>query len=331
MINIWIGDFRCIQLQKLAEFSKESEKYEKPEEVTDEEDTFNGGPTIENIYIVSEDANVSWLKSEIENQKANLYDGNAIFMLGINDCIDSCIYNKDIKTYTKDYIEFINNFITEFPNIKAYFCSVDPVSKGFPCAAYKDGIVPVNLLNNTIIQFNQNIKDNCEAIYIDSYNYLKATGFNLRDGIRYAADTNMCVQKYILSKTARVSSSSFVPRTTAPEIDDTDGNDFWVSISNGGYNPFPKPSKYTKSAGDTLPNCTAYAWGRFYEILGEEPKLARHNAEYWYLRDGLGAYKKHFSSEEDNDGYKRGQEPMEGAVICWQNGDIGGSGATRFT
>ena len=60
--------------------------------------------------------------------------------------------------------------------------------------------------------------------------------------------------------------------------------------------------------GSCLPNCVGYAWGRFYEITGQRPNLSKGNAENWY------GY---------NDGYKRGQEPKLGAVICWRKGQVG--------
>jgi N-acetylmuramoyl-L-alanine amidase len=64
-------------------------------------------------------------------------------------------------------------------------------------------------------------------------------------------------------------------------------------------NPFEATGKYG------LPNCTAWAWGRFYEILGEKPKLSTSDAEDWWSHE---------------DGYKRGQAPKLGAVICWRKG-----------
>lgn len=66
-------------------------------------------------------------------------------------------------------------------------------------------------------------------------------------------------------------------------------------------NPFYK-------AGYGLPNCTCYAWGRFYEISGTRPKLSTSNAENWWGH---------------NDGYKRGKTPQLGAVICWSKGRVG--------
>ena len=63
-------------------------------------------------------------------------------------------------------------------------------------------------------------------------------------------------------------------------------------------NPF-----YQSSYG--LPNCTAYAFGRFWEIIGVRPKLSLSNAENWF---------------DYNDGYERGQKAKLGAIICYRKG-----------
>lgn len=81
-------------------------------------------------------------------------------------------------------------------------------------------------------------------------------------------------------------------RLSAPSA----SNKYWYKL-----NPFYQ-------SGYGLPNCTCYAWGRFYEILGSRPKLSLSNAENWY------GYK---------DGYKRGKTPKLGAVICWRAGKVG--------
>ena len=57
--------------------------------------------------------------------------------------------------------------------------------------------------------------------------------------------------------------------------------------------------------GYGMPNCTCYAFGRWYELLGTKPKLCTQNAENWF---------------NYNDGYSRGQTPKVGAVICWRKG-----------
>lgn len=86
--------------------------------------------------------------------------------------------------------------------------------------------------------------------------------------------------------------NNYTPRLTAPT---TDNPHFYAE------NPF-------EWSGYGLPNCTAYAWGRFYEVLGSTPKLSLGNAEEWYIYD---------------DGYKRGSVPQLGAVACWRKGVAG--------
>ena len=94
---------------------------------------------------------------------------------------------------------------------------------------------------------------------------------------------------------------AFKARLTAPST--TDKN--WIHTSKGGKN-----SCILVSGNSVLPNCVGYAWGRFMEIMGSTPKLSRGNAEDWWN------YK---------DGYKRGQTPKLGAVICYRKGKVGTS------
>lgn len=86
--------------------------------------------------------------------------------------------------------------------------------------------------------------------------------------------------------------ANFVPRTTAPD----NSNAYYYAN-----NPFYQ-------SGYGMPNCTCYAWGRFYELSGQYPSLSLGDAENWYGKD---------------DGYQRGQTPKLGAVICWRRGTVG--------
>ena len=86
--------------------------------------------------------------------------------------------------------------------------------------------------------------------------------------------------------------SNYTPRTEAP------------STSNTYYyadNPFYQ-------SGYGLPNCTCYAWGRFWEIGGSRPTLSTRDAELWWGNTA--------------DGYERGQTPRLGAVACWRRGSV---------
>ena len=88
---------------------------------------------------------------------------------------------------------------------------------------------------------------------------------------------------------------AFSPRLNAPSY----SSSYWYSA-----NPFYQ-------SGYGMPNCTCYAWGRFYEISGSRPKLSLSDAENWY------SY---------NDEYERGSTPRLGAVACWRRGRVGTDG-----
>lgn len=62
-----------------------------------------------------------------------------------------------------------------------------------------------------------------------------------------------------------------------------------------------------------MPNCTAYAYGRAYEILGKKPNLCPYNAGEWYNYNKKYGY------------YSYGSTPKLGAIAVWDNydGDTG--------
>lgn len=96
--------------------------------------------------------------------------------------------------------------------------------------------------------------------------------------------------------------AEFKTRLSAPSA--TDKN--YRHYSVGGYNH----CIHIKN-GSCLPNCVGYAWGRWREILGKKHNLSTANAENWW--------------GHTSDGYKRGQTPKLGAVMCWRKGQAGNS------
>lgn len=87
----------------------------------------------------------------------------------------------------------------------------------------------------------------------------------------------------------------FSPRLSAPMI----GNHYYYS-DNIFY-----------QSGFGIPNCTAYAWGRAYEITGEYPKLSTSDAGKW------------FAYNAENKIYSYGTEPHIGAIACFDNNQGG--------
>lgn len=83
----------------------------------------------------------------------------------------------------------------------------------------------------------------------------------------------------------------YKPRLTAPSY----SNPYYYSDNNIFY-------RY----GWGMPNCTCYAWGRAYEITGEEPDLCVYSAHLWY------------DYNIDYGPYAYGTEPKLGAIACWK-------------
>ena len=91
----------------------------------------------------------------------------------------------------------------------------------------------------------------------------------------------------------RASAADFVMRTTAPSTSDSR---YYSS------NPFYK-------SGYGLPNCTCYAYGRAWEILGTQPKLPTGNAGAWWWKN------------KSSGTYSYGNTPKLGAIACWDKYD----------
>lgn len=90
------------------------------------------------------------------------------------------------------------------------------------------------------------------------------------------------------------SSRKFSSRTSAP----SKSNSFYYSSIN------PFSSRY-------VGQCTWYAYGRAYELLGTKPKLCTGNAGNW------------FSYNKSNGYYQYGSTPKCGAIACWKSNGAG--------
>ncbi len=100
-----------------------------------------------------------------------------------------------------------------------------------------------------------------------------------------------CMLVASVSATRASGAKSFTPRMSAP--------------SSGDYHYTSENPYYTTGYG--MPNCTAYAWGRAYEILGTKPNIPCANASAWY------------SNNQSSGAYPYGRTPKLGAVACWSH------------
>lgn len=84
----------------------------------------------------------------------------------------------------------------------------------------------------------------------------------------------------------------FTPRLNS---DGMYGNPWWYSTGNIYY-----------ASGNGMPNCTAYAYGRYAEIRGDFANLPGGNAGTWW-------------GTVDRSVFQTGSTPQLGAVICWDS------------
>ncbi len=100
----------------------------------------------------------------------------------------------------------------------------------------------------------------------------------------------------VLAFSMSLNSFAFSPRTTLTESDCE--LEYWTYSASG--NPFLR--NWDMAGG----NCTWYAYGRAWELLGSKPSLSLNGAHKWYTY---------------NDGYERGSEPRLGAIACWSDSE----------
>ena len=298
MATLIIGDFRGLQLRRYQLTS--------------------GNKSFNYIYLLEDTAEYSWLATTATSQLPLISQDveNVVLMLGFNDCAYSCIWNKtfNIDAIASDYVKTINELTEQYKSINFYACSVPSVDADYSFAEGANGVIATNDLNEKIQRFNSRLYGS-KATFIDCYGYLRSTSLDTYDGVRYMPSTSKRILGYISSIATGKHGSAFVPRLTAPIVHSSDSDDAvevcegdtaWISTEHGGLNPdSPSGSEHAKSAGDTLPSCTAYVWGRFYELLSSDPTfLITNKVEQWY--------------DYTEDGYNRGQTPALGAIMCWK-------------
>lgn len=125
-----------------------------------------------------------------------------------------------------------------------------------------------------------------------------------RAGVSAESERRQNAQYWYDNLSSSGSITNFTPRLDSAGIE---GSYYWYEG-----NPFYQ-------SGYGLPNCTCYAWGRFWEIsdlsdgvqdYSNRPTLPTGDAGEWF---------------GDVTGYETGTIPKLGAVICWSDND-GGAG-----
>ena len=334
MAHVWLGDNRIIPFK---EFCEETEDVNN--ELVDEA----AETVFKNFFISDVRADSTWLNTtgltRLANVPENAESISVILTPGVSCCLDPLIYSstsveKSAINYAKAVDSIIDIYTESQLKYDFYLCTVGPVDSDYPCSLCKDDKITKTRLNEAIKTFNNKVKDKCKAKILDCHAYLESTGYETLDGVVYTADTSKSLCEYIVNNSQPHASVLFTPRFTEPPFVNADGSvaagaEYYIqpiaANNNVGYNPFAiitVNNKY-QSIGSTLPNCTAYAWGRFYEIIKTRPKLFTGNAETWYgasntLVDDIATMALNGTAY---DGYRRGQTPEPGAILCWEGVD----------
>lgn len=138
--------------------------------------------------------------------------------------------------------------------------------------------------------------NNGSSSVIDATN----SGGTLSSDISNSTDSPSVINTISKNTSTTISGDLYTPRLSFDDV---------VSGSSS-YKYYYTDNVFYKS-GYGLPNCTCYAWGRAYEILGSKPNLPTGDAGSWVANLG-GAY----PVSKDN--------PQLGDVCCWSGGSNGG-------
>ncbi|MDO4522605.1 MAG: hypothetical protein Q4B57_05590 [Eubacteriales bacterium] len=124
------------------------------------------------IYIGAEGEGYDWFSSKGVNDLRQVLDADpvqkVIFNLGVND-------PENISLYLTLYQELL----TEYPKTSFYMMSVNPLddNKGF------------NTTNAMIEDFNADLRESFPDHYLDTYSYLRNSGYETVDGLHYTENT----------------------------------------------------------------------------------------------------------------------------------------------
>jgi len=318
-------------------------------------------------YLTDDSGELSWLTTNAKNTISSLSTNinNVVIMIGFNDCVYSCIWDSAYKLtdITEKYINAINDLKAQYPNLKFYVCSVIPVDSDYPHSECSGGAISKSKLNEKIDSFNTEINTaitdgKCNvAGFIDCNKYLKEMNFSTFDGKRYTRDAIVALKNYIGCYVDVFTSFGNLTSLDGPRFDlneylvsgklvpippkeaEQDIYNYYASnkqtahegtgscpagkLGKNPHNPHDKESWFV------LPNCNAYAWGRFAEIyagLTGDSELEKNpitgEGKFSFINNSQVLPGKWVDIAK-GEGYTVSFEPEVGAAACWHKNDLG--------
>lgn len=113
----------------------------------------------------------------------------AVFLwMGVNDCVDAANegHENHVDLYAADY----NYLVEKYPDTRFFVGTAGPVFGPVYEKAADGGAVE---------EFNEYLKENCEAEIVDVFSFIRDNGFGSYDGIHYDKEVCVAVYDFILS------------------------------------------------------------------------------------------------------------------------------------
>ena len=131
-------------------------------------------------YCAASGEGYDWFKNTGYAQMERLIQSHpqspVVVNLGVNDLHD-----------LKRYLDLYRTLDERFPGTEFYYMSVNPVTEKAP-----------QVKNETIENFNRSIEAVFPKRFIDTYHWMKETGFECGDGLHYSSDTYHSIHDYTI-------------------------------------------------------------------------------------------------------------------------------------
>lgn len=152
-------------------------------------------------FVAKGGSKIDWLKNTALNRTKNiLKDNDFDYYVVVNIGVNDLSYKTDnVNEIANDYFEIYEKLASDYPEIKLYILSVNPIDESKINEFWDDN----NRTNKKIENFNKNMLNKLNRstlnniYYCDSYNELK---FETKDGLHYTNETNKEIINYIANK-----------------------------------------------------------------------------------------------------------------------------------
>ena len=129
-------------------------------------------PSTDTLYIAKVGMGYDWMTETadetLRQQLKARPELKVVFGFGVND-----------PDYIEKYVTYYRQLMKDFPDTKFYFLSVNPVDEA------KEAKYGYQMKNTVIESFNRRLYLAFHTRYINSYAYLRSTGFSTVDGVHY--------------------------------------------------------------------------------------------------------------------------------------------------